>query len=41
MPKTRTGKVMRRLLRAKMLGEDIGDTSALENPHVLSEVKQI
>ncbi|WKT57536.1 hypothetical protein QVH35_09230 [Candidatus Nitrosotenuis chungbukensis] len=41
MPKTRTGKVMRRLLRAKLLGEDIGDTSALENPHVLDEIKRI
>ncbi len=41
MPKTRTGKVMRRLLRAKLLGENTGDTSALENPHVLSEIRQI
>lgn len=41
MPKTRTGKVMRRLLRAKVLGEDTGDTSSLENPHVLSEISPI
>lgn len=41
MPKTRTGKVMRRLLRVKLLGEDIGDISTLENPHILSEIKQI
>jgi acetyl-CoA synthetase len=41
MPKTRTGKVMRRLLRAKLIGEDVGDTSALENPQVLGEIKPI
>jgi acetyl-CoA synthetase len=38
MPKTRTGKVMRRLLRAKLLGESLGDLSGLENPHVLDEI---
>ncbi|MDI6740664.1 MAG: acetate--CoA ligase [Candidatus Edwardsbacteria bacterium] len=31
MPKTRSGKIMRRLLRAKEWGEEIGDTSTLEN----------
>lgn len=38
MPRTRTGKIMRRLLRAKLLGEDLGDLSSLENPHVLDEI---
>lgn len=38
MPKTRTGKIMRRLLRAKILGEPLGDLSGLENPQVLDEV---
>lgn len=41
MPKTRTGKVMRRLLRAKLLGEDVGDITALENPDILSEIEQV
>jgi acetyl-CoA synthetase len=38
MPKTRTGKIMRRLLRAKILGESLGDLSGLENPQVLDEI---
>jgi len=31
LPRTRSGKIMRRLLRAKEFGEPIGDTSTLEN----------
>ena len=31
LPKTRSGKIMRRLLRAKEWGEEIGDTSTLES----------
>ena len=31
LPKTRSGKIMRRLLRAQELGEPIGDTSTLED----------
>lgn len=31
LPKTRSGKIMRRILKAKELGEDIGDTSTLED----------
>jgi acetyl-CoA synthetase len=31
LPKTRSGKIMRRLLHAKEWGEDIGDISSLEN----------
>ena len=38
LPKTRTGKIMRRLLRAKLLGDTLGDLSSLENPQVLDEV---
>jgi len=30
LPKTRSGKIMRRVLRAREKGEDIGDTSTLE-----------
>ncbi|KHO46835.1 MAG: Acyl-coenzyme A synthetase/AMP-(fatty) acid ligase, acetyl-CoA synthetase [archaeon GW2011_AR3] len=30
LPKTRSGKIMRRILKAKELGEPIGDTSTLE-----------
>jgi acetyl-CoA synthetase len=31
LPKTRSGKIMRRVLRAQEWGEPIGDTSTLEN----------
>jgi acetyl-CoA synthetase len=31
LPKTRSGKIMRRLLKAKEWGEETGDTSTLEN----------
>jgi acetyl-CoA synthetase len=31
LPKTRSGKIMRRLLRAREWGEEIGDTSTLED----------
>ncbi len=31
LPKTRSGKIMRRVLRAKELGQPLGDTSTLEN----------
>ena len=30
LPKTRSGKIMRRVLKAKELGQDLGDTSTLE-----------
>jgi len=32
LPRTRSGKIMRRVARAAYLGQDPGDTSALENP---------
>ncbi len=31
LPKTRSGKIMRRVLRAQEFGEPIGDISTLEN----------
>ena len=31
LPKTRSGKIMRRLLHAKEWGEEIGDISSLES----------
>nr|WP_236838798.1 AMP-binding protein [Caldalkalibacillus salinus] len=41
LPKTRNAKVMRRVIRAAYLGEDLGDTSALENPDVLDEINRV
>jgi len=38
LPKTRTGKIMRRLLKAKLMGTELGDLSSLENPDVLDEI---
>ena len=41
LPKTRSGKIMRRLLRSLAKGEEITqDTSTLENPHILSQLGQ-
>ena len=40
LPKTRSGKIMRRLLRQLAKGEDVTqDTSTLENPHILEQLK--
>jgi acetyl-CoA synthetase len=41
LPKTRTGKIMRRLLKSKLLGHDLGDLSSLENPLVLNEITKL
>jgi len=40
LPKTRNGKVMRRVVRAVYLGRDPGDVSSLENPEQIDEVRQ-
>jgi acetyl-CoA synthetase len=40
IPKTRNAKVMRRVVRAAYLCEKLGDTSALENPASLDEIKR-
>jgi acetyl-CoA synthetase len=31
LPKTRSGKIMRRLLKAREMGQDVGDTSTLDD----------
>ena len=41
LPKTRTGKIMRRLLKSKLLGLELGDLSSLENPQVLDEIPKL
>ena len=42
LPKTRSGKIMRRLLRSLAKGEEITqDTSTLENPAILDQLKQV
>lgn len=37
-PKTRSSKVMRRLIRAAYTGQPLGDLSALDNPSALDEI---
>ncbi|HDO19531.1 MAG TPA: acetate--CoA ligase [Thermoplasmatales archaeon] len=38
LPKTRSGKIMRRVIRAKALGHDVGDISTLANPEAVEEI---
>jgi len=40
LPKTRNGKIMRRLVRALFLHSNAGDLSSLENPTALDEVER-
>ena len=42
LPKTRSGKIMRRLLRVLAKGEQITqDVSTLENPAILKQLKEV
>lgn len=38
LPKTRSAKILRRLIRADFLGEPLGDLSSVENPSALNEI---
>ncbi len=38
VPKTRSGKIMRRVVRARVLGEELGDLSTLRNPEAVDEI---
>ena len=40
VPKTRSGKIMRRVIRAKALGKDVGDISTLANPEAVEEISK-
>lgn len=40
LPRTRSGKILRRMIRATILSEELGDTSALENPKALEEISK-
>jgi acetyl-CoA synthetase len=41
LPKTRSAKIVRRAVRAKVLGTDPGDLSSLENPDALDEISRV
>jgi len=40
LPKTRSGKIMRRVVRSKVLGEPVGDISTLSNPEAVEELSR-
>jgi acetyl-CoA synthetase len=40
LPKTRSGKIMRRLLRDVAEGRALGDTTTLADPAVVEEIKR-
>jgi acetyl-CoA synthetase len=39
MPKTRSGKIMRRVLASISNGRDIGDVTTLANPDIVEEIR--
>ncbi|WP_409305681.1 AMP-binding protein [Peribacillus sp. SCS-155] len=41
LPKTRNGKVMRRVIKAAYLNQPSGDISSLENPEALKNIRQL
>jgi len=41
MPKTRSGKIMRRVLGSIATGKDTGDVTTLANPQVVEEIKKL
>ena len=41
LPKTRSAKIVRRAVRAKVLGKDPGDLSSVENPEALDEIERL
>ena len=38
LPKTRSGKIMRRVIRATYIGREPGDLSSLENPDAVKAI---
>jgi len=40
LPKTRSGKIMRRILKKLLTGEDLGDLSTLANPESVEKIKE-
>ncbi|XOB46538.1 MAG: acetate--CoA ligase [Candidatus Nealsonbacteria bacterium] len=41
LPKTRSGKIMRRILKRLFIAENLGDLSTLSNPESVKRIKQI
>ena len=40
VPKTRSGKIMRRILKSLVRGEDVGDLTTLRNPETVEELQE-
>ena len=40
LPKTRSAKIMRRVIRATHLGTPVGDVSSLENPEAIAAIAE-
>jgi len=40
LPKTRSGKIMRRILKAIVDGKEVGDITTLQNPEVVEVLKR-
>ena len=40
LPKTRSGKIMRRLLRSIADGDDLGNTTTLADPSIVDELQK-
>lgn len=38
LPKTRNAKIMRRIIKNRFLGKEVGDTSTLENPQAVEKI---
>jgi len=41
LPKTRSGKIMRRILKRLFTGEKLGDLSTLANPEIVEKIREI
>jgi acetyl-CoA synthetase len=41
LPKTRSGKILRRILKKILRNEELGDLSTLANPESIEKIKQI
>ena len=41
LPKTRSGKIMRRVIKAKVKGEPVGDISTLANPEAVDQIDRV
>jgi len=41
LPKTRSGKIMRRILRKLFTGEELGDLSTLANPESVEKIREV